>query len=181
VRARGALLRTCRVAVLKSKLGSPWAVPIGQKDHGGVPTPVRLALAASMRRSTSASVRRFRVRKSRSGRRLGVTVRFTVAGATSFRRPFLIYFILPERGLFVQDALFDQMVKRPPFGRPHPTSKVRSLDLMLMGEKPVTDGRGHRLVSGRRSTHWNRKRSSHGFGYPSCAVRHTRHYQNGIT
>ena len=57
----------------------------------------------------------------------------------------------------------------------------KQLDLLLMSAKPVTDGRAHRIVSGRRSTRWNRRRSSHGFGYPSCAVRHTRHYQNGIT
>ena len=57
----------------------------------------------------------------------------------------------------------------------------KQLDLLLMSAKPVTDGRARRIVSGRRSTRWNRRRSSRGFGYPSCAVRHTRHYQNGST
>ena len=43
-----------------------------------------------------------RVRRSRLGSRRGVTVRFTVAGATSFRCLFLIYFTIPEGGLLVQ-------------------------------------------------------------------------------
>ena len=70
--------------------------------------PWRLPLAASIRRSTSASVRCSRVRKSRLGRRLGVTVRFTVAGATSFRCPFLIYFTIPEGRLLVQHSFSEQ-------------------------------------------------------------------------
>src|ERR1039457_1532892 len=47
--------------------------------------PQRLPLAAAISRSTSASVRYSRVRRSRLGGRLGVTVRFTVAGVTSLR------------------------------------------------------------------------------------------------
>ena len=42
---------------------------------------------------------------------------------------------------------------------PHQQSK--QLDLLLMSAKPVTDGRAHQIVSGRRSTRWNRRRSSH--------------------
>ena len=47
--------------------------------------PQRFFLAAAISRSTSASVRCSRVRSLALGRRLGVTVRFTVAGVTSFR------------------------------------------------------------------------------------------------
>ncbi len=70
--------------------------------------PWRLPLAASIRRSTSASVRCSRVRKSRLGSRLGVTVRFTVAGVTSLRCAFLIYFTVPEGPLLVQHVFFEQ-------------------------------------------------------------------------
>src|ERR1035437_5329978 len=48
--------------------------------------PYRLPLAASIRLSTSASVRYSRVRNSALGLRTGMaTVRFTATGATSFR------------------------------------------------------------------------------------------------
>src|SRR5277367_4725321 len=48
--------------------------------------PYRLPLAASVRLSTSASVRYSRVRNSALGLRTGMaTVRFSVTGATSFR------------------------------------------------------------------------------------------------
>src|SRR5277367_4612798 len=48
--------------------------------------PYRLPLAASVRLSTSASVRYSRVRNSALGLRTGIaTVRFSVTGATSFR------------------------------------------------------------------------------------------------
>src|ERR1035437_5232841 len=47
--------------------------------------PQRLPLAASISRSTSASVRYSRVRRSALGVRLGVTVRFLMAGVTSLR------------------------------------------------------------------------------------------------
>src|SRR5262245_60532097 len=47
--------------------------------------PQRFFLAAFISRSTSASVRYSRVRNSLFGGRLGLTVRFTVAGATSLR------------------------------------------------------------------------------------------------
>jgi hypothetical protein len=70
--------------------------------------PWRLPLAASMRRSTSASVRCSRVRKSRLGRRLGATVRFTVAGVTSFRCSFAMIFALRPDRLFVQQSFFGQ-------------------------------------------------------------------------
>src|ERR1019366_1101547 len=56
--------------------------------------PQRLPLAATISRSTSASVRYSRVRKSLLGSRLGVTVRFTVAGVTSLRCDFAIVFTL---------------------------------------------------------------------------------------
>ena len=56
--------------------------------------PWRLSLAAFMSFSTSASVRYSRVRMSPLGGRLGVTVRFTVAGVTSLRRDFAIVFAL---------------------------------------------------------------------------------------
>src|SRR5471032_656339 len=45
----------------------------------------RFPLVALSKRSTSASVRYSRVRRSALGRRVGVTVRFTVAGVTSLR------------------------------------------------------------------------------------------------
>jgi hypothetical protein len=45
--------------------------------------PWRLALAASIRRSTSRSVRCSRVRNSAFGRRRGATVRFSLVGDTN--------------------------------------------------------------------------------------------------
>jgi hypothetical protein len=50
--------------------------------------PQRFFLAASISRSTSACVRCSRVRLSAFGGRLGVTVRFTMTGVTSFRCDF---------------------------------------------------------------------------------------------
>jgi hypothetical protein len=47
--------------------------------------PQRLPFAASVRRATSASVRYSRLRRLALERRLGVTVRFLVVGATSLR------------------------------------------------------------------------------------------------
>ena len=47
-----------QVPVLKSdQLGCPSLCRLGHKDHGGVPVGWRLPLAASIRRTTSASVR----------------------------------------------------------------------------------------------------------------------------
>src|ERR1019366_3676528 len=57
--------------------------------------PHRLPLAAVSRRSTSVSVRYSRVRRSALGARLGVTVRFTVAGVTSLRCDLAMGFVLP--------------------------------------------------------------------------------------
>src|ERR1035441_6165744 len=57
--------------------------------------PHRLPLAAVSRRSTSVSVRYSRVRRSALGARLGVTVRFTVAGVTSLRCDLAMGFALP--------------------------------------------------------------------------------------
>src|SRR5450759_3375121 len=57
--------------------------------------PHRLPLAAVSRRSTSVSVRYSRVRRSALGARLGVTVRFTVAGVTSLRCDLAMCFALP--------------------------------------------------------------------------------------
>ena len=54
--------------------------------------PIGLPLVALSKRSTSASVRYSRVRRSALGRRVGVTVRFTVPGATSFRCDFAMRF-----------------------------------------------------------------------------------------
>src|ERR1022692_3864982 len=59
--------------------------------------PQRLPLAAAISRSTSASVRYSRVRRSALGRRLGVTVRFTVAGLTSLRCDLAMQSALPSR------------------------------------------------------------------------------------
>src|SRR6516225_3548727 len=56
--------------------------------------PQRLRLAAFIRRSTSASVRYSRVRRSPLGSRVGLTVRLTVAGVTSFRCDLAIRFLL---------------------------------------------------------------------------------------
>src|ERR1019366_739511 len=57
--------------------------------------PHRLPLAAVSKRSTSVSVRYSRVRRSALGARLGVTVRFTVAGVTSLRCDLAMGFALP--------------------------------------------------------------------------------------
>ena len=57
--------------------------------------PQRLPFAAVSKRSTSASVRYSRVRRSALGTRLGVTVRFTVAGVTSLRCDLAMGFALP--------------------------------------------------------------------------------------
>jgi len=57
--------------------------------------PWRLLAAAFMSRSTSASVRYSRVRRSPLRRRLGVTVRFLMAGETSLRCDLAIGFGLP--------------------------------------------------------------------------------------
>ena len=48
--------------------------------------PQRLPLVASISFSTSRSVRCSRGRSSALGRRMGVTVRFTLAGDTNLRR-----------------------------------------------------------------------------------------------
>src|SRR5450759_2729237 len=57
--------------------------------------PHLLPFAAISKRSTSASVRYSRVRRSALGARLGVTVRFTVAGVTSLRCDLAMWFALP--------------------------------------------------------------------------------------
>src|SRR5665811_186044 len=57
--------------------------------------PHRLPLAAVSKRFTSASVRYSRVRRSALGARLGVTVRFVVAGVTSLRCELAMGFALP--------------------------------------------------------------------------------------
>src|SRR5665811_2392957 len=57
--------------------------------------PHRLPLAAVSKRFTSASVRYSRVRRSALGSRLGVTVRFVVAGVTSLRCELAMGFALP--------------------------------------------------------------------------------------
>lgn len=56
--------------------------------------PQRFRLAAAINRSTSASVRNSRVRSLPLGSRLGVTVRFTVAGVTSLRCDLAMCFTL---------------------------------------------------------------------------------------
>ena len=61
--------------------------------------PQRLPLAAFISRSTSASVRYSRVRRSALGGRLGMTVRFTVVGVTSFRCDFAMVFSLPAAAI----------------------------------------------------------------------------------
>ena len=56
--------------------------------------PQRFLPAALISFSTSVSVRYSRVRSSAFGRRRGVTVRFSVAGATIRRRGFIRVFVL---------------------------------------------------------------------------------------
>ncbi len=66
---------------------------------------------------TSASVRYSRVLRSRFRRRLGVTVRFLVAGATSLRCDFAIGFSLPARELSGHQVFYEQCqskLKGPP-------------------------------------------------------------------
>ena len=98
-----------RVSITQPR-GVPPQVPIiwGKILCAVQPAREKVCSSEHPRRSTSASVRCSCVRKSRSGRRRGVTVRFTVAGVISFRRVFVIYFTNPERGLFVQDTFFEQ-------------------------------------------------------------------------
>src|SRR5512139_1765686 len=57
--------------------------------------PHRFLVAAFISRSTSASVRYSRVRRSALGSRLGLTVRFTVAGVTGLRCRLVMRFALP--------------------------------------------------------------------------------------
>jgi hypothetical protein len=68
----------------------------------------RLPLVASMSRSTSFGVRCSRVRRSRFGRRSGVTVRFTMAGRTSLRRGFFIEIKPSVNALYEQSTLYEQ-------------------------------------------------------------------------
>ena len=98
MRAGRSLLRTCRVAVLKStcEFGHPQAVPVGDKDHGGVPVAVAVAFR---RRDQSLDLilgQYSRVRRSPSRRRLGIIVRFTVVGDTTLRCGFAMFFALPD-------------------------------------------------------------------------------------
>ena len=62
--------------------------------------PQRFLIAAFIRRSTSASVRYSRVRRSAFGRRRGLTVRFTVAGETGLRCRLAMKISLVEYKLF---------------------------------------------------------------------------------
>ena len=57
--------------------------------------PHRFFLAAFISRSTSASVRYSRVRRVALGGRVGLTVRFTVAGETSLRCGLAMRCVLP--------------------------------------------------------------------------------------
>src|SRR5262245_46529874 len=96
--------------------------------------PQRFFLAAFISRSTSASVRYSRVRSLLFGRRLGVTVRFTVAGVTSLRcllaMRFALVTITTVRIMVVLrtvcNSVFVDLSRRVPFPRercgnvPHP-------------------------------------------------------------
>jgi len=70
--------------------------------------PQRLPLVAFSSRSTSASVRYSRVRRSALGRRLGVTVRFLAAVVISRRWELAKVFTLFRGSLFVQWAFFER-------------------------------------------------------------------------
>ena len=59
-------------------------LPIGHKHHGGVSVAVAVALGRLNQSLDSASVRYSRVRSLPLAGRFGVTVRFTMAGVTSF-------------------------------------------------------------------------------------------------
>src|SRR6516165_1535595 len=84
-----------------------------------------------MRRSTSASVRCSRVRNAALGKRVGVTVRFSMLGATSFKCAFVICLALPVYRLVGQCTLFKQLAKKnPPLSLSHIDSR----------------GSGHRLL-----------------------------------
>ena len=101
---RGALLdpadvQSCRPEVhllppQVHKLRRPQAVPVGTRTIVASRCPQRFFRAALMSRSTSASVRYSRVRKSALGGRVGLTVRFTVGGVTSLRCRLAIRFAL---------------------------------------------------------------------------------------
>jgi hypothetical protein len=70
--------------------------------------PFRLALAASISRSTSRSVRCSRVRNSAFGRRRGVTVRFSLVGDTSRSFDFAIEIRSRAGLLFVEYTIYGQ-------------------------------------------------------------------------
>src|SRR5262249_11126894 len=83
---------------------------------------------ALSRRSSSASVRYSRVRRSALGRRLGVTVRFTVAGVTSRRRDLAKVFA-PLRSNTVRIIAQLQTVCNPDFQWILPTPTYLSENL----------------------------------------------------
>ena len=73
--------------------------------------PHRFFLAAVISRSTSASVRYSRVRRSALGGRVGVTVRFTVAGVTSLRCDFAMALRPPRpNDCSYNDSFFGQCI-----------------------------------------------------------------------
>jgi hypothetical protein len=83
----------------------PEAMPVGQQDHRGVAMAIPIGLSGDHELLHSASVRYSRVRSSALGRRSGVaTVRFTVAGDTSFRRDFAMLSVLPLPRLFEEQT-----------------------------------------------------------------------------
>src|SRR3954452_12207379 len=64
--------------------------------------------AASIRASTSCSVRYSRVRSSALGGRRGVIVRFTVAGAANFSGDFVNVFNSGQNDLSEDDVFYEQ-------------------------------------------------------------------------
>ena len=72
------------IALQAAKLARSQTLPEGNQKHCGIPLPQRFRFAASISLSISRSVRCSRSRSSPLGRRSGATVRFSVAGGTSF-------------------------------------------------------------------------------------------------
>ncbi len=77
------------------QLGGPQAVPVGHQDHGGVPVAPAVSLGGFHQPLDLGLGQVLAGAQVGVGRRLGVTVRFTVAGVTSLRCDLAMGFALP--------------------------------------------------------------------------------------
>jgi hypothetical protein len=83
------------------QLARPQAVAIGHKDHGGLPVRPSVGLGDLEQPFDLGFRQVFAGAEVGVGGRLGVTVRFTVPGATSFRCDFATFFAPCGYRLFV--------------------------------------------------------------------------------